>query len=557
MYRIIGLDSNFEVVNYQTQAQLDWLQATLNNAANNNDIDFVILQLHHPYKSEQWVNGETAFTGQVVNKLEQFTNATGKPSVHIFGHTHAFSRGQSRDMKHLWVNTATAGGNIDYWGEYTQADYDEFSVSHDEYGFSIFETTAGTNPTLTIKRISRGDQFVTKNNELSDVVTIKRYGTSINTPMAISPINTSILPQCVTLKANAFGSSANPNAQHGQTHWQVSTSQTNFVNPTVQVWKNFENWYFNQNTQATDDLTDQKINGLAGNTTYWWRVRYRDKEMNWSEWSTPVSFTTLESNNSENLLLNPGAESGMANWTITVGNVEAVTAGQCGGPSPYSGSKYFAVGGICTDTPLGRCYQQIDVSGYADNIDSGQFQANYGAYMRDWSGNDDLPSVKIQFFNANNIFISESSTLSTLNGSWTLVDNWVSIPAQTRFIRFEMEGVRNNGSDNDSYIDDNYLVVGFQNTNCEPLSLNDIEKETSIIKIIPNPWKNTAEIYFKEIVNTTKINIINVLGEKIICPVNYEQGRITISRGNLVAGIYTFVLTNNEKIIGKGKFIVE
>lgn len=550
--RIIGLDTNSP---YTNQAQLDWLQTTLNDAAANTAIDFVILQMHHPYKSEQWIAGELAYSGQVVTKLEQFSATTGKPSVHIFGHTHAFSRGQSRDAKHLWVNTATSGGNIDYWGEYAQTDYDEFSVSHDEYGFTIFETTADADPTLTIKRISRGDQYTTKNNELSDVVTIKRYGSSVNTPTPVSPIGTSILPECVTLKANTFGSS-NTSAQHGQAHWQVSTSETNFTNPTVQVWKNFENWYFNQNTQATDDLTDQKINGLAGNTAYWWRVRYRDKEMNWSDWSVPVSFTTLQSTNSENLLLNPGAENGMSNWTITVGSVEALAANECGSPAPYAGTKLFAVGGICTDTPLGRCYQQVDVSSYASYIDNGQFQANYGAYMRDWESLD-MPSVTIQFYNQSNTFISESSTLSTLNTSWTLVDNWVNIPPQTRFIRFEMEGVRNNGSDNDSYIDETYLLVGFQSTDCNQLSTPENDLKAQKLNIIPNPWNKNTEITLQAITTSTKLILTNLLGETILCPTHAEQGKLTLSRGTLTTGIYTFTLWNDNTLIGKGKFIVE
>ena len=41
------------------------------------------------------------------------------------------------------LNVATAGGNIDYWGEYAQRDHAEFSVSQDEWGFVLVEVTAG------------------------------------------------------------------------------------------------------------------------------------------------------------------------------------------------------------------------------------------------------------------------------------------------------------------------------------------------------------------------------------------------------------------------------
>ena len=101
--RIIGLDSNG---GYRVQAQLDWLDGVLADASTDPDIDFVFAQLHHPYKSEVWSPGDTAYTGDVVRRLEAFTSATGKPSIHFFGHTHAYERGQSRDHQHLWVNAA-------------------------------------------------------------------------------------------------------------------------------------------------------------------------------------------------------------------------------------------------------------------------------------------------------------------------------------------------------------------------------------------------------------------------------------------------------------------
>ena len=71
--------------------------------------------------------------------MENFTEECGKPSIHFFGHTHGYSRGQSHDHNHLWVNVATAGGAIDYWGEWPQADYDEFTVTQDEWGFVVVD----------------------------------------------------------------------------------------------------------------------------------------------------------------------------------------------------------------------------------------------------------------------------------------------------------------------------------------------------------------------------------------------------------------------------------
>ena len=141
--RIIGLDSNAP---FSNQEQLDWLETTLDLTCATDSIDFVFAQLHHPHKSELWTPGESDYTGEVIDKLEQFSTDCGKPSIHFFGHTHGYSRGNSRDHKHLWINAATAGGAIDNWGEFPNFDYDEFSVSQDEYGFVSVEITDGVDP---------------------------------------------------------------------------------------------------------------------------------------------------------------------------------------------------------------------------------------------------------------------------------------------------------------------------------------------------------------------------------------------------------------------------
>ncbi len=549
--RIIGIDSNSP---YTNQAQLDWFDATLASAALNPDIDFVIAQFHHPHKSELWTPGELSYSGQIVQKLEAFSKANNKPSMHLFGHTHGYSRGQSRDCKHIWLDVASSGGNIDYWGEYSNQDYDEFTVTHDDYGFVLIEITSDNNPKIEMKRISRGDENTTRNNELTDSFTLYKNSSSINLPTITSPINETLNPACVILNAETF-SAPNTAALHGQSHWQISAS-TDFTTPAVQSWKNYENWYFDINTQAGDDLTDEKINGLNSNSNYWWRVRYRDREFNWSDWTAPTAFSTGASTVSANLISNPGAENGMTNWTIAEGTVEALTNGQCGGIAPFSGAKYFAVGGICngTETAVGRCVQNIDVSSYATNIDTGNLQANFGAAMRDWESLD-IPQIKIYFKNSSGTTISASNTISTNSSSWVSLNNWVTIPALTRTVTFELKGVRNNGTDNDSYIDDVFFVVGTQPIDCNTLAtVKYIKKD---FKLYPNPFSNKLIIEFPYNLNPkTKMEITDSLCKKTALKnITIEENKIQIEKGNLATGIYLFNIIENE--IETGKFIIE
>lgn len=290
--RIIGLNSNDGY--RDTPEQYKWLQAVLDKTAKNEEIDFVFAQLHHPFKSELWIPGEEEFSGKVVKLLEDFSTETGKPSIHFFGHTHGYSRGQSKNHKHLWINVASAGGAIDNWGEFEGRDYDEFSVTQDEYGFVMVQVDANKeNPKFTIKRVSRGNENIERDNEQTDEITVYKKERKPDTPVAVSPKGNDVAAKYGTLlKAKPFKSSFST-AVHTASNWQLAENDS-FENPTLDSWKQSENWYYMENRQKNDDLTDEITKRLKPNTTYFWRVRYRDQNLNWSDWSETESFITKE-----------------------------------------------------------------------------------------------------------------------------------------------------------------------------------------------------------------------------------------------------------------------
>lgn len=283
--RIIGLNSND---NYSIQEQLDWLDEVLEDVEKNEAIDFVFAQLHHPHKSELWIDGERDYTGEVISRLEEFSTRTGKPTIHFYGHTHGYSRGQSRDHTHLWVNVATAGGKIDGWGEYEQTNYDEFSKSHSDYGFVLVDVAGGNDPRFKLIRVSRGDIANPRNNEISDVIEVRRYPTKPQTPSCISPIEEAkVKTNEILLKSSEFKTS--DSGEHGQTHWQVARTY-NFANPEIDIWKSHEDWFGNKDLNQGIDLTQLRITSLTKKTTYYWRVRYRTKGLVWSDWSESQKF---------------------------------------------------------------------------------------------------------------------------------------------------------------------------------------------------------------------------------------------------------------------------
>ncbi|MCP4805758.1 MAG: metallophosphoesterase [Proteobacteria bacterium] len=261
--RVVTLDSN----GWLEDEQLTWLDEQLDATCTDPEIDFVFAQLHHPWLSELWTPGNTEFTGDVVARLESLSTDCQKPSIHFFGHTHGYSRGQSRDHDHVMVNVASAGGALDRWGEQPQEDYAEFSVSQDHYGYVLVDVTTGDAPSFTMTRYSFGTPEGELPGVVTDSLTVWRDNTAPATPTPTG---------CLT--ASPFEDT--DGHAHQATHWQLGESCDAL---DVDIWRQSENQYMGRDTQADDDLTDEEVPDGTG----CFRVRYRDEGLVWSDWSDP------------------------------------------------------------------------------------------------------------------------------------------------------------------------------------------------------------------------------------------------------------------------------
>ena len=549
--RFIGLDSNWP---YDGDVQLAWLDGVLENTCQTDSIDFVFAEVHHPYKSELWTPGESDFTASVVAKMEAFSDNCGKPSIHFFGHTHGYSRGQSRDHKHVWINVATAGGAIDYWGDWPQVDYDEFSITEDDWGFVLVEVEAGDEPKFSVKRLSRGDGNVDLDNALIDSFSVSKTDYTITTPTPIYPVDIQVTPECVILRASSF----EIEDMHGASHWQVTETSGEYSDPLGEVWEQFENIYFNEDTQEGELITEEYMSGMPENTQLWWRVRYRDKELNWSDWSVEAAFSTGTSSLGENLLENPGAEQGVSMWVIDQGVCEAMLAGDCAGTNPYSGAYYFCVGGLCTESAVAIMHQDIDVTSYSDSIDLGVLEVSFGAMMSDWSGAD-LPEMRLQFLTLGGVEIGSTDYYDGPYTSWTLVGDNHAVPALTRIIRCELKGTRNEGTDNDSYFDDVFVKVGSQ-TLCDdaPVNITSISPQVTTLHSFPNPAIDEVAIEFGTLSSDgIQVRMFDSAGRKVLPEVKIMQEKAIIYRGNLSNGNYHVLVINQDGKSGSVSFVFE
>ena len=445
--RVIGLDSNGL---FRNMFQLSWLETTLDRTCDDEHIDFVFAQLHHPHHSELWPDGNTYFTGEVIERLEQFTTACDKPSVHFFGHTHGYSRGQSRDHRHLMVNVASAGGNIDYWDEYTQIDYEEYSVSQDEYGFVIVEVEGGEDPHFQLQRVSLGNENLARDLEIRDEVTIYRYNTPPETPEPVGLLGAQVNPRCFTLALTPYED--DDGEAQSATQWQVSTACDDFETPLIDRWRQRENWYREVDLQLSDELSDEVIEGLEEETEYCWRGRYRDSGLEWSDWSIPQPFTTSRDDAEDALLINPGAEGGLEGWVVEEGIFESLVEYECNGTTPYEGLRYFVVGGLCESSAYAAVHQRVDLARWDTDIQAGEVTIAVEAYAKNWNGSD-RPALGLHFLNDRGVALSDGVQVETSQDVWTLLKLEELAPSEATEAVITLYGTRRVGGDNDSYFD--------------------------------------------------------------------------------------------------------
>ena len=274
--------------NIQGDTQLNWLQQQLDNAEVNEEISWIFIFLHHPGRSEIWPDGNTSWVqNSVIPMLVQYEKAEGL----FYGHSHNYERGVW-DSGNLRLLLAGGGGSaLDRWGMYgNQEDYHEIHRAHDYYGYTIFDVDLDDD-SYVAESYSLGHLDLPMDNIVFDTFARYRNIDPPETPLALSPVNIS----SDVLVASPFTAEA----EILSSHFQLTDIESNWQNSITDEIRHWENIYGDSGAPEyipTDlneniDLSRLNVEDLQFGTTYWWRVRYRDQNLHWSEWAEPAEFT--------------------------------------------------------------------------------------------------------------------------------------------------------------------------------------------------------------------------------------------------------------------------
>ncbi|MCP4710497.1 MAG: T9SS type A sorting domain-containing protein, partial [Planctomycetes bacterium] len=269
-----------------------WLETLLASTADDSAVDWVFAFLHHPGRSEIWPDGNTAW---VQDQVIPLLNRYDKVELLTYGHSHNYERGATTDGNLRLMLSGGGGGALDRWGMYSnQVDYPEIHRSRDHYGYTLVEIDcAGSS--YTAQSYSLGHLDLPLDNVLIDSFTRDRNSPIPETPTALAPA--SEVPAPATLTASPF--TANQPIMSAQ--FELTAIAGDWSSPLIADHRDWENIYWD--TGAPDyepvdlnelvDLTRLTIaNGiLTSGTPYWWRIRYRDQNLQWSAWSEAATFS--------------------------------------------------------------------------------------------------------------------------------------------------------------------------------------------------------------------------------------------------------------------------
>ncbi len=275
---------------HTTSTQVNWVNQVVTEAKDDENVDWIIAIGHRPYQAEQYVGDISHwFVNDVLPVMEQ----TEKFVLYVGAHHHIYSRGQFRNFPAYHIISGGTAWN-QYWGMSSERDFDETqkTISHWAYQLVEFDNV---DMSMNVECYSIGSIYQHRDNELIDVFHRKKGQDKPSKPSITNTFPDSLkLPY--TLTSSSY--STNTAELYNSTQFQVAPT-TDFANPEIDKIRDFENLYGMGGVEpdSTVDIhagldifqfiidSNEIVNG-----SHFARVRHRDRNLEWSDWSDPVTF---------------------------------------------------------------------------------------------------------------------------------------------------------------------------------------------------------------------------------------------------------------------------
>jgi hypothetical protein len=258
--------------------QLDWLERIVAATEADEALGWVISIGHRPYQAEQYADDYSAWYAEralpLLTKSDKFV-------LHMAGHHHLYARGQFTDHAGYHI---ISGGTAwpQYWGDSElETDRPETQGSWSNFAYQLVEID-NESQELWVRSYTIGSLDSSKDNTLLDEFRYRR-----NMPVPDRP----------TLRladGTLYGSPyRHPAALPLNTSQFQLAGEADFTNPLTDTLRHRENWFGPAGRRdETKDIGEGygilRLELPPAGAPLYARVRYRDNNLGWSEWSPVV-----------------------------------------------------------------------------------------------------------------------------------------------------------------------------------------------------------------------------------------------------------------------------
>jgi hypothetical protein len=286
----MGLDYDF---NYRNFTQLNWLNEVLSDAQNDDNIDWIFVYFHHPGHTEISPPSARVYVqAQVIPTISKYSKA----EMAVYGHAHDYERGALQEGNLRLMLVGGSGSYLERWGDYTNIDYPEIQKTYDHYCYSLIDIDLAAKK-YEAKSFSLGHDNKRLNNVMIDSFYRDKNASPPAKPALVSPDSGVYIKPIFWVEADDLTKEYDIMSSQ----LQITDKKGDYSYPRVNKIQDFEDIYKDSGSpyytpiDVNDGIELNKFMvtgiGLVQDKTYWWRIRYRDKNLQWSEWSDEWSFT--------------------------------------------------------------------------------------------------------------------------------------------------------------------------------------------------------------------------------------------------------------------------
>ena len=285
---------------HANDTQLNWLNSVVQEAEADDQIKWVFADIHRPPYAESYTGDVSSwYRDQVLPILNQ----SSKRAMDITGHHHLYARGQYEEANayHIISGAASWRQHWDLGGN--KGDHRLVQKTLCQYAYQIVEIDLTTD-IMTVESFAVGDYYRTDDENGSQEYyfeKIDEFKRKLN--QTVKPETPSILNvtegELVTLPFEFESSNyTHQSNEELNTTWFQISNDSSFNEIQFDAYRDFENWFYEDpatklpvDLNAGIDILKAQVpaSGVFNGTNYI-RIRHRDKNTIWSDWSTPVRF---------------------------------------------------------------------------------------------------------------------------------------------------------------------------------------------------------------------------------------------------------------------------